>query len=88
MKWGIHFDLAGKERRIQELDKEMEEPGLWDNPERAQEKVKLLNSLKDEIASYNSLLSQKGDIEALIEMGEEDPDPEFVPEAIEMMDEF
>jgi peptide chain release factor 2 len=88
LKWGIHFDLAGKERRIQELDKEMEEPGLWDNPERAQEKVKLLNSLKDEIASYNSLLSQKGDIEALIEMGEEDPDPEFVPEAIEMMDEF
>ncbi|MGI6020245.1 MAG: peptide chain release factor 2 [Lachnospiraceae bacterium] len=88
VEMGNSLDLAGKERRIQELDKEMEEPGLWDNPERAQEKVKLLNSLKDEIASYNSLLSQKGDIEALIEMGEEDPDPEFVPEAIEMMDEF
>ena len=88
MKWGIHFDIANKEKRIQELDKEMEEPGLWDVPERAQAKVKLLNSLKSEIESYNRLISEKEDIEAIIEMGQEDPDPDLVPEAQEMLAAF
>ena len=88
MKWGIHFDIANKEKRIQELDKEMEEPGLCDNPERAQTKVKLLNSLKGEIESYNRLLSEKEDIEAIIEMVQEDPDPDLVPEAQDMLNTF
>ena len=88
MKWGIHFDIANKEKRIQELDKEMEEPGLWDNPERAQAKVKLLNALKSEIENYNQLLSEKADIEAIIEMGQEDPDPDLIPEAQEMLASF
>ncbi len=66
----------------------MEEPGIWDVPEKAQEKVKLLNSLKDEIDSYNKLKEEKADIETIIEMGEEEPDPELVPEAQEMLDSF
>lgn len=28
------LDLENKERRITELDKSMEEPGFWDDPER------------------------------------------------------
>lgn len=66
----------------------MEEPDIWDVPEKAQEKVKLLNSLKDEIDSYNKLKEEKADIETIIEMGEEEPDPELVPEAQEMLDSF
>lgn len=66
----------------------MEEPGIWDVPEKAQEKVKLLNSLKDEIDSYNKLKEEKADIETIIEMGEEEPDPELVPEAQEMLESF
>ena len=66
----------------------MEEPDIWDVPEKAQEKVKLLNSLKDEIDSYNKLKEEKADIETIIEMGEEEPDPELVPEAQEMLESF
>ena len=33
LKWGIHFDLANKRDRVEELDKTMEDPGFWDDPE-------------------------------------------------------
>ena len=31
------LDLANKEKRIEELERKMEEPDFWDNPERSQE---------------------------------------------------
>ena len=87
-KWGIHFDLAEKKRRVEELTREMEEPGLWDKPDVAQEKVKLLNILKSDIEGYAKLCAEKDDLETLIEMADEEPDPSYVPEAQEMMEAF
>ena len=52
-KWGIHFDVAGKERRIEELERKIEEPGFWDNPEESQELMKELKNLK--AVSYTHL---------------------------------
>ncbi len=66
----------------------MEEPGFWDVPEKAQEKVRLLGSMKDDINGYKKLCAKKEDIETLIEMADEEPDPEYVPEAQSMMEEF
>ena len=66
----------------------MEAPGIWDNPEKAQEKVKLLNALKDDIDGYKELIGKKEDIETLLLMADEEPDPSFIPEAQEMMDDF
>ena len=34
------LDLENKERRITELDKSMEEPGFWDDPERSTKTVR------------------------------------------------
>ena len=66
----------------------MEAPGVWDDPEAAQEKVKTLNALKSDIEGYEALLREKEDLETLLEMAEEEADPEFVPEANEMMEAF
>ncbi len=66
----------------------MEEPGAWDNPEAAQNKMKLLGSLKDDVAGYDKLVSIKEDLEVLLEMAEEEPDPSYIPEAQEMLEEF
>ncbi len=66
----------------------MEMPGIWDDPEAAQAKVKLLNSLKDDISHYQQLIREKEDLETLLEMAQEEPDPEFVPEAQSMMENF
>ena len=40
MKWGIHFDLANKVLRIEELEKEMEGPGFWDDTDKSQRVMK------------------------------------------------
>ena len=66
----------------------MEEPGIWDDPTSAQEKMKLLGSLKEDLAGYNKLVSEKEDLETLIEMANEEPDPSYIPEAQEMLASF
>lgn len=67
----IHFDLAGKEQRIQELEREMEAPDFWNDPEVSQNKMKEVKSLKDDVATYAALSAQYDDIETMIEMGYE-----------------
>ena len=52
----------------------MEEPGIWDNPEKAQEKMKTLGALKEDISNYSRLVSEKEDLETLIDMATEAPD--------------
>ena len=66
----------------------MEAPGFWDNAEQSQMKMKELKGLKDDFETYESLVSQKEDIETMIEMGYEENDPEIVPEIQEMLDNF
>ena len=31
LKWGIHFDLANKKLRVEEIEGIMEEPNFWDS---------------------------------------------------------
>ena len=82
------LDLANKEKRIEELERKMEEPDFWDNPERSQEMMKELKSLKDDKEIYENLESQRDDMETLIEMGYEDEDPAMVKELEEEIHTF
>ncbi|HAD67236.1 MAG: peptide chain release factor 2 [Roseburia faecis] len=82
------LDLAGKEQRIQELEREMEAPDFWNDPEVSQNKMKEVKSLKDDVATYAALSTQYDDIETMIEMGYEENDPELIPEIDQMMKEF
>lgn len=66
----------------------MEEPGFWDEPEKAQEQMKELGSLKEDRDTYRQLVSSKEDMETLIEMGYEENDASVIPEIREMLDEF
>lgn len=80
MKWGIHFDLANKEKRIEELEREMEAPDFWDDTEVSQKKMKELKSYKDDVEVYQQLENGYEDIETLIEMGYEENDASIIPE--------
>ncbi len=66
----------------------MEAPDFWDDPERSQEKMKQLKSLKDDVETYASLTRQREDIETLLEMGYEENDASLIPEIQEALDEF
>ena len=82
------LDLENKERRITELDKSMEEPGFWDDPERSTKTVREAKNLKDTVDGYKHLEQQYEDIQVMIEMGYEENDPAMIPELQEMLDEF
>ena len=88
LKWGIHFDLANKKLRVEEIEGIMEEPNFWDSTEKSQAYMKELKNLKDTIDEYRELEQGYEDIQTLLEMGYEEEDPEMVGEIQEELDGF
>ena len=80
--------MDNKLKRIDELDKSMEEPGFWEDPEKSAKIVQLAKNLKDTVEKYKSLEQQFEDIGVLIEMGNEENDASVVPEVEEMIKEL
>ncbi|MBS5406000.1 peptide chain release factor 2 [Enterocloster bolteae] len=82
------LDLDNKVRRIAELDKSMEEPGFWDEPEQSTRMVRESKNLKDEVDTYRALEQQYEDIQVMIQMGYEENDSSLIPEIEEMLEQF
>ncbi|PWT26140.1 MULTISPECIES: peptide chain release factor 2 [Butyrivibrio] len=72
------LDLESKKKRIEELNREMEEPTFWDDAEKANKKTKELKNMQDLIEKIEHLNVQYGDIIDMIDMcndeGTEDND--------------
>ncbi len=66
----------------------MEAPDFWNDPEVSQQKMKELKGYKDDVETYHSLEGKLEDIATLIEMGDEENDPEIIPEVEQEITEF
>ena len=66
----------------------MEEPGFWDNADKANTSMKELKNLKDTLEEYKSLQTAYEDVETLLEMGYEEDDASLIPEVQEAMRDF
>ena len=66
----------------------MEAPGFWDDPERSNQKMKELKTLKDTVGECDKLSTQYDDILTLIDMGYEENDESLIPEIRGELDEF
>ncbi len=82
------LNLDAKIRRIDELDKTMEEPSFWEDAEKSTRLVKEAKNLKDTVGGFKKLENQYEEIELMLEMGYEENDPAVIPEIQEMLDEF
>ena len=82
------LDIANKEKRIEELEREMEAPDFWNDPDRANGKMKELKNMKDTIGLSRKLNTQYEDIMTLIELGDETDDESMVDEVRAELDEF
>ncbi|MCC8141512.1 MAG: peptide chain release factor 2 [Lachnospiraceae bacterium] len=82
------LNLSYKEQRIEELEREMEAPDFWNDPERSQQMTKELKSMKQDVQTYDELQSMADDIDTMIELGYEENDDSLIPEIGEMIDEF
>ncbi|MFT4144656.1 MAG: peptide chain release factor 2 [Mobilitalea sp.] len=85
---GDSLDLAKKSDRVKEIEQTMEEPGFWDNADKAQGFMKELKNLKDTIDEYHHLTVRFEDVQTLIQMGYEENDESLIPEIEEAMDIF
>ena len=66
------MDLPSKQKRAEELSREMEEPNFWDDPERANKRTRELKHTQDLIDKINGLNAQFDDILGLIDMSNEE----------------
>nr|WP_330416707.1 MULTISPECIES: peptide chain release factor 2 [unclassified Dorea] len=76
----MHFDVAGKEKRIEELERKVEEPDFWNDPEESQKIMKELKDLKELTEKIRTLYTGYEDVAILLEMGYEEEDPSVVKE--------
>lgn len=73
---------------MEELEREMEAPGFWDDPTLSNQKMKEFKTLKSTVDTCHQLLQQYEDIETLIEMGYEEEDPQMIGEVRAELDQF
>ena len=66
------LDLESKKKRIEELNREMEEPTFWDDADKVNGKTKELKLFQDLVEKMKKLNAQYTDIIDLIDMGNEE----------------
>nr|WP_294353278.1 peptide chain release factor 2 [uncultured Clostridium sp.] len=79
---GAHFDKEALEKKVQELELQMQENGFWDDIKKAEEVTKESRRLKDKLERYNNLITRIDDVEVLKELMDEG-DVETANEIIE-----
>lgn len=82
------FDLAGLKENLTEINKEIENPEFWDNPDNAQTLLKKKKTLETKIDTYQNLESEFRDIGDLIELAEEMEDEEEAKNLVKNFEEL
>lgn len=75
------MDWETAEHRLEEFNAMTEDPGLWDDPEKAQKLMRDRQMLVDEIDRYTGMSQELSDNVELIELGEAEGDDDVVKEA-------
>lgn len=90
-----HFDLAAKEEKIAQYDKQMLEDGFWSDQKKAQSIIRKQNGLKDIVSSYKELKTTFDGLNETADALKTDMDEELLEmaameaeEAVGRMDEF
>ncbi len=74
------FDVASLESRLDEINKEMEAEGFWNDNEKAARVMQEKKNAERKLESFRKLEGDYEDLQVLIEMAEEEDDESLVPE--------
>ncbi|HTU20473.1 MAG TPA: peptide chain release factor 2 [Gemmataceae bacterium] len=66
------LDISSKQSLREQLNVRMGQPSFWDNPEKAQQIIAQLKPLNGLLKPYEELESAAGDVQALVELADED----------------
>nr|WP_330362017.1 peptide chain release factor 2 [Pseudobutyrivibrio ruminis] len=84
----MHFDVAAKKARIEELEREMEAPDFWLDAAVSTTKMKELKSMKDDVSVMDKIEELYQEVEDYIELGNEEEDQEIVDTVAVLIEEF
>ncbi|MEW6572985.1 MAG: peptide chain release factor 2 [Bacillota bacterium] len=79
---GASLDIAGKEKKIIELEAQMAAPGFWDNQTQAQSVTQQLAALRDTLSEYKRLRNECEEIAILLDLAEEESDDGLLAELV------
>ena len=82
------LQLTAKKERIAELERYMEAPDFWLDPDKSQKISRELKNLQDTVKNYQELETMKEEIEILLSMGYEENDASVIPEIEETLEKF
>src|SRR5690606_22123633 len=74
------FDLTAKEKRLAELESRQADPGFWSRGDEARLVVQELKELKAWITPEADITRRIGDVRAMVELLEAEPDDELATE--------
>lgn len=80
ISWGGIFDYDAKKERLEEVNAELEQPDVWNEPERAQALGKERSSLEAVVETIDLLDQGVEDVEGLLELAVEEEDQETFDE--------
>ena len=78
---GQRMDIETAPHRLEEFDARVEDPALWNDPEKAQKLMRERQALLDKLKAYRTIAAALEDHVGLIELGEAEGDAEIVAEA-------
>ncbi len=68
------FDIPGKQKRAEELEKALLKPDFWENPEESKHVLKERSDINDILGLWNRFSEELSDAELLLEMAQEEDD--------------
>ncbi len=88
MASGGIFDFASREERLEEVQRELETPNIWNDPERAQALGKERAQLEAVVLNIRSIEGKLDDSQELLEMAEADDDADTVAAVVSDIDQL
>lgn len=80
ISWGGIFDYDAKKERLEEVNAELEQPDVWNEPERAQALGKERSALEAVVETIDQLDQGVEDVDGLLELAVEEEDQETFDE--------
>ena len=75
--------LEDSEKRLKALEESMNQPGFWDNQEKAQEVIQDTKRIRSAIEPVKELLQSTVDLEELLELAESESDDNAIEEIVQ-----
>lgn len=73
--------MPGKKTELKKLEVQTNHPDFWSNPKQAQDTIKKINQLRDEVEPLEALAQKLDELEILIELAGEENDEQLWEEA-------